>query len=80
MNAHHILVIDDDRQLSAMLAELLKLEDYSVTCAESGEAGLRQMVVGEPDLILLDVTLPGLGGFEVLERIREKRKGKGTEK
>ncbi|MEL7311910.1 MAG: response regulator transcription factor [Pseudomonadota bacterium] len=71
MNAQHILVIDDDRQLSAMLSELLKLENYCVTCAESGEAGLRQVVGGEPDLILLDVTLPGLSGFEVLERIRD---------
>ncbi|MEL6302495.1 MAG: response regulator transcription factor [Pseudomonadota bacterium] len=70
MAANHILVIDDDQQLAGMLSELLRLEQYTVTCAESGESGLRQISASLPDLVLLDVTLPGMNGFKVLERIR----------
>ncbi|MEM6818990.1 MAG: response regulator transcription factor [Pseudomonadota bacterium] len=70
MGANHILVIDDDQQLAGMLSELLRLEQYTVTCAESGESGLRQISASLPDLVLLDVTLPGMNGFKVLERIR----------
>ncbi|MEL6216481.1 MAG: response regulator transcription factor, partial [Pseudomonadota bacterium] len=53
-----------------MLSELLRLEQYTVTCAESGESGLRQISASLPDLVLVDVTLPGMNGFKVLERIR----------
>ncbi|MEL6368207.1 MAG: response regulator transcription factor [Pseudomonadota bacterium] len=70
MAANHILVIDDDQQLAGMLSELLRLEQYTVTCAQSGESGLRQISASLPDLVLLDVTLPGMNGFKVLERIR----------
>lgn len=70
MDVSHILIIDDDGQLSDMLSELLRLEDYEVSCAASGELGLRALNSTHADLVLLDVTLPGIDGFAVLERIR----------
>ena len=65
-----LLIIDDDQMLCAMLAEYLGPEGFSTTTAASGPAGLEQLAATPVDLVVLDVMLPELSGFEVLRRIR----------
>lgn len=67
-----LLIVDDDRQLATMLSELLELEGFQVATVCDGEAALQQIDIARPDLVLLDVMLPGINGFEVLKRLREK--------
>jgi two-component system response regulator CpxR len=67
-----ILVIDDDVSLTELLAEYLHPEKLELSSARTGERGLLQALSGEFDLIVLDVMLPGISGFEVLRRIREQ--------
>lgn len=66
-----LLVIDDDRELCAMLAEYLAPEGFTPLTAPTGTAGLEQLARLPVDLVVLDVMLPELSGFEVLRRIRE---------
>jgi two-component system, OmpR family, response regulator CpxR len=68
---NRVLIIDDDTRLTEMLGEYLAPEGLSVTAVASGSAGLREAQTGEHDLIVLDVMLPGLSGFEVLRQLRE---------
>jgi DNA-binding response OmpR family regulator len=65
-----LLVVDDDQGLCAMLVEYLTLEGFSAVTAGSGPAGLEQLTRNPVDLVILDVMLPELSGFEVLRRIR----------
>src|SRR5579875_324825 len=65
-----LLVIDDDPQLLTALRRALAYEGYEVLTAESGEAGLRLARERPPDLVVLDVLLPGLDGLEVCRRLR----------
>jgi DNA-binding response OmpR family regulator len=65
-----LLIIDDDQTLCAMLAEYLGPEGFCTTTAASGPAGLEQLARIPVDLVVLDVMLPELSGFEVLRRIR----------
>ena len=67
-----ILVVEDDASLMLGLVENLRFEGYEVTGAENGLEGLDIAVREKPDLILLDVMLPGLTGYEVCRRIREQ--------
>jgi len=67
-----LLMIDDDSQLSEMMTEYLEKQGFVVNTARSGEAGLAALEELQPDLIVLDVMLPGIDGFKVLENIREK--------
>ncbi|MGB1091766.1 MAG: response regulator [Oceanobacter sp.] len=66
-----VLLIDDDAELGELLQEYLAMEGFSVDVAEDGEVGLAQAISGSYDLILLDVMLPRIQGFEVLRRLRE---------
>lgn len=66
-----ILVIDDDRAVTDALQRGLGLEGFTVDAANSGEAGLTLYRDTEPQLIILDVMMPGLNGLEVLQRIRQ---------
>ena len=65
-----LLVIDDDREMVDLLRRSLTQEGFELGAAYSGEDGLAQAGTGTADLILLDVTLPGINGFEVLRRLR----------
>jgi len=66
-----LLLVDDDAQLAAMLHEYLELQNFDVEIAASGEVALETIAQAPPDLIILDVMLPGMNGFEVLEKLRE---------
>jgi len=68
----HILIIDDDAELTALLTEFLVREDFQVECAHDGIHGLETAEKGGFDLIVLDLMLPGMDGFEVLKRLRVK--------
>ena len=71
--ARRILVIDDDSAVRSILAETLRGEGYLVDEAAHGAAGLEQVQVSTPDLILLDILMPVLDGYEFLERLRDVR-------
>jgi two-component system response regulator MprA len=66
-----VLVIDDDEKITSMLRRSLAFEGYSVMTANNGTDGLRQMMAAEPDLIILDVMMPHMDGWEVCRRVRE---------
>ena len=67
----HILLIDDDAELAALLGEFLRREGFSVEAAHEGHRGLDRALGPGVDLVVLDVMLPGLDGFEILRRLRE---------
>ena len=66
----HILIIDDDVPIGGMLEEVLVREGYRVSRAYSGTEALLALSAQRPDLVLLDLMLPGLSGEEVLKSIR----------
>ncbi len=66
----HILVVEDNVELAAGLRHNLELEGYTVDVAHDGAAGLSRAERVRPDLIVLDLMLPGVDGFQVLERLR----------
>ncbi|MCC6904960.1 MAG: response regulator transcription factor [Anaerolineae bacterium] len=66
-----ILVIDDDKEFLSYMSQFLGQAGYTVHVAESGTQGLRRTFEERPDLILLDVMMPGMDGFEACARIRE---------
>jgi two-component system, OmpR family, alkaline phosphatase synthesis response regulator PhoP len=68
-----ILIVEDDRAINMGLAKNLKYEGFQVLSAEDGERGLRLAVDRQPDLILLDIMLPGASGFEVCRSLRRAR-------
>ena len=68
----NILLIDDDKELVSLLAEFLSLENFNIDTAPDGEVGLQKALTGNYDLLLLDVMMPRLNGFEVLKLLRQK--------
>jgi DNA-binding response OmpR family regulator len=66
-----ILIVEDDRFLRELIARKLKNEGYEVLEAIDGEEGLKRVKEEKPDLILLDLILPGIDGFEVLAKAKE---------
>lgn len=67
----HILLADDDEQNSLLLKRFLELEGFSVSYAPDGVAAWEMYKQQRPDLILLDINMPGLNGFELAQKIRE---------
>ena len=70
----NILLVDDDAELCGLLGEFLKREGFAVDCEHEGNRGLERAVAGGVDLVVLDVMLPGLDGFEILRRLRQQSK------
>jgi two-component system response regulator CpxR len=69
-----ILVIDDDVELCSLVAEYLEPEGFQVEAVYNGEQGLAKALTGDHRLVVLDVMLPGINGFEVLRRLRQTSK------
>ena len=69
--AAKILVVDDTPHNVKLLADLLAVKGYEVITAASGAEALEQVTSAHPDLVLLDVVMPGMSGYEVCRRIRE---------
>jgi DNA-binding response OmpR family regulator len=72
MAKQHILLVEDDGFLARIYAQKLELEGFDVSLATNGEDGLRLATKDIPDLILLDLVMPKLNGFEVLERLKQE--------
>ncbi len=70
----HVLVVDDDVELCGLVQEYLTAEGFSLKAVHDGEQGLQQALSNEYALVVLDVMLPGINGFEVLRRIRSVSK------
>ena len=66
----HILVVDDDPRITDLLRRILAYEGYSVAIAASGSEALDRSLERPPDLVVLDIMLPGLDGLEVAQRLR----------
>ena len=68
--AHRILIVDDEPSIVISLQFLMGREGYEVVVAGDGEAALRAIEAAPPDLVILDVMMPKMNGFEVCRRIR----------
>jgi DNA-binding response OmpR family regulator len=73
-----ILVVDDEPDTVAMIQFILEQEGYEVVTAENGYEALGAAIAENPDLIILDVLLPKLNGYEVSRIIKEESRGKPT--
>lgn len=65
-----ILIVDDETDIRSMVQWELKGQGYQVLTASDGREALEQIAIGQPDLVVLDVGLPGMDGFEVLQKVR----------
>ena len=72
MEKIRILLVDDDRQNSEFLRKFLEVEGYEVSYAENGRVGWEMFSAIQPDLVLLDVNMPVMNGFELARLIREQ--------
>ncbi|HBQ65108.1 MAG TPA: DNA-binding response regulator, partial [Clostridiales bacterium] len=70
--AKRILVVDDEKNIVEILTFNLRKEGFESMEAFDGENGLKKALEEAPDLVLLDIMLPGMDGFEVLRRIRQE--------
>src|ERR1700738_614661 len=70
--AEHILVVDDDAELCRLVSRFLGAEGYAVRTVQTSGLGIEGALSGDYDLVVLDVMLPEMDGFEVLRRIRTK--------
>ena len=66
-----ILIIEDDKFLRELIAQKLTKEGYKMSEAVDGEEGIKKVKSEQPDLVLLDLILPGIDGFEVLSKMKE---------
>jgi two-component system OmpR family response regulator len=71
MAGQHLLIVDDEDNLRSMLAAALQHHGFTVTTAENGRVALELIPKERPDLVLLDVMMPDLDGFEVVRRLRQ---------
>jgi pilus assembly protein CpaE len=68
---YRIMVVDDNEQNLELISTILELEGYEAATADSGEAALEKVGIFKPDLMLLDVMMPDMNGFELCRRLRQ---------
>jgi len=66
-----VLILEDDKFLRELIAQKLQREGFLISEAIDGEEGLKKIREEKPDLVLLDLILPGIDGFEVLKKIKD---------
>ncbi|MBU0550332.1 response regulator transcription factor [Myxococcota bacterium] len=71
----HLLIVEDDDQLSELLLEYLELHGFALSRATTGEEGVDLILATEPDLVILDLMLPGASGLDVCRRVRDAYSG-----
>ncbi len=69
--ARHILIVDDDERVRTLLSWQLEAEGFTVRCTADGGEALERIHAECPDLVVLDLSLPGVAGLEVLRRVRQ---------
>lgn len=69
-----VLIVEDDAMLSRVLSESLKLEKFKIEVVADGSLVLSEAIKFQPHIILLDLILPGIDGFEVLKQLKEETK------
>lgn len=72
MDTRTIMIVEDDREIRALLADLLTREGYAPVCVENGAAMDRALMQACPDLVVLDIMLPGEDGLSICQRLRSK--------
>jgi CheY-like chemotaxis protein len=75
MTAKRVLVVDDNPLSRKLLADMLGAEGYRVRDASSGNEALSAIAEERPDLVLLDIMMPGMDGFEVVRRLKADKTG-----
>ena len=70
--AKRILIVEEDDDIASIEKDYLEVSGYQVTVEENGTAGLTEALTGDYDLILLDVMLPGMDGFQIVRKLRDK--------
>ena len=73
----NILIVDDNEDAATSLAILLSLDGHETRVADDGPAALRAMDTHAPDIVLLDIGMPGMDGYEVARRVRQQPKLSG---
>ncbi|MCR4740499.1 MAG: response regulator transcription factor [Lachnospiraceae bacterium] len=68
-----ILIIEDEQAIAELEKDYLELSDFEVTIEGDGEKGLKKALEGDPDLVILDLMLPSVDGFEICKEIRKKK-------
>jgi DNA-binding response OmpR family regulator len=71
MSERRVLVVDDDGDIRGLVRELLERRGFAVSEAKDGREALQEFYSGRPDLVVLDIGMPGMDGWATLERIRE---------
>jgi DNA-binding response OmpR family regulator len=71
MDGARVLLVDDDEMIRMVLRRIVEMAGATVAEAPTGEDGLRALYEGRPDVVVLDIGLPGIDGWQVLERIRQ---------
>lgn len=74
MYVERILVVDDEAATRRLMEQTLKKQGYEILTASNGDEGLRKVMDENPDIVLLDIQLPGMNGINVLQKIREINK------
>jgi len=70
-----ILIVDDERDIVRTFQDRLEMDGYPIIIAENGKEGLEKVIKEKPDIILLDVIMPDMDGFEMLEALRKYPEG-----
>lgn len=69
-NQQKILIVEDEADTAEMLAEMARLSGYQVECTYSGKSAINMLTDLKPDLVLLDIVMPGISGLDVLNFMR----------
>jgi CheY-like chemotaxis protein len=75
-SCHRVLLVEDDERTREVMRRTLEKDGWQVTLANHGRRGLEHLAAGMPDIILLDLMMPEMDGFEFMEELRQREEGK----